>query len=178
MRETMSREEQFSKLYNEHYISLYKAVVSVMGRGFWVEDIVQDTFLEAWKKYEQLQNHPDIAGWLFRTARFKIQNFYRKMEHQELLFQEAELPEKGAAEWGYEIKELELTLSESFTKEELLLFRRYYLWGYTLCELSSIHHISENNARVRISRLNSKLRRELRNLCCFIITLLILFPKP
>lgn len=54
-----------------------------------------------------------------------------------------------------------MILEKTLNEEERLRFKRYYLWGYTIPEIARLEGISENNARVRISRVIHKLRKEI-----------------
>lgn len=157
----MDREEEFSELYYENYDSIRKYVSSMMGQGFMADDIVQETFLEAWRKYDIVRKHPNKGGWLMRTACFKMRNLNKKVQRQEVVPLEENLAEGAREEYGYEMKELELFLDTVLNEEERVRFRRFYLWGYTAEELSMLEGITENNARVRICRLLNKLRKEI-----------------
>ena len=46
---------------------------------------------------------------------------------------------------------------ETLTPDELLRFRRYFLWGESAAEIAEKENVTENNMRVRISRLRKKI---------------------
>ena len=154
----MEHEEEFANLYILHYNSVYRYISSVTKNNALTEDVVQDTFLEAWKQFELLREHPNIAGWLIRTACYKLRNLNKKLHRTEIIPLTDSTLQSCREEHGYEIRELGLVLKNIFTKEEQLLFKRYYLSGYTAKEIAALECITENNVRVRISRLTRKLR--------------------
>ena len=59
---------------------------------------------------------------------------------------------------SYEKIELELTALAMVSDEEWMLIKKYYLYGATIAELAEAYNITENNMRVRLSRLKKKLR--------------------
>ena len=76
------------------------------------EDIVQDTFLSAWKNRDSFKGDASEKNWLFAICKNKIIDHYRKMSHQiarpsavdasDAFFDEAEhwTPEAGPVDWG------------------------------------------------------------------------------
>ena len=44
------------------------------------EEIVQDVFVIAWNKYEDLMLSPNPGGWLMNTTKFTIRNTLRKIK--------------------------------------------------------------------------------------------------
>lgn len=165
----MDKDKEFSKLYQENYEILYNTLRFTYDSGQLAEDVVQETFLEAWKKYNILCSHPNTRGWLMKTACLKMRNVRKKMQMHEVPLSEENLLEKGNGECdsGFEIKEMNLFLDAVMTSEERRRFKRYYIWGYSPKELAALEGVTENNVRVRISRLLKKLRREVLAGCLF-----------
>src|ERR1700683_4787063 len=48
------------------------------------EDILQDVFYELVEAYRLMQPLEQVSGWLFRVARNRIVDFFRKKKRQEL----------------------------------------------------------------------------------------------
>ena len=44
------------------------------------QDVLQETFYIAYKKWDQLKVHPNQTGFLIETARYKIQEFNKRPE--------------------------------------------------------------------------------------------------
>ena len=167
----MDKDTEFSKLYKEHYESIRKYVKAMLGEGFLADDIVQETFLEAWRKYDIFRVHPNQIGWLMRTACFKIRNLRKRLSRRDEISLDEKLPEIAREDYSLEMKELEIILEKALNDEERLRFRRYFLWGYPVAEMSKLEGITENNMRVRICRLLNKLRREIKAVSLFSLTL-------
>lgn len=50
----------------------------VRGDAATAQDIVQETFVTAWQKIDQIKNAEHLKPWLYRVARFKAINWLRK----------------------------------------------------------------------------------------------------
>jgi RNA polymerase sigma-70 factor (ECF subfamily) len=61
-------DETFRALYAEHGPALLRFAISRPGRDrYWAEDIVQETFLRAWRHRDRLGATP-VRAWLFKVA--------------------------------------------------------------------------------------------------------------
>ncbi len=54
-----------------------RSVERALGPGQHVDDIVQETFITAWKKRDELNAGPGLKTWLYRTAMFKVMHAKR-----------------------------------------------------------------------------------------------------
>ena len=123
--ETRQAVEAAYKLHREQLLTFIRASVS---NASVVEDIMQDVFLEALKKYKNFIEHPNQIGWLYNAAKYKIMEFSRKVQSVELIDIDDETVEIGQEESGYVEAELELYVEKSLTSEEFLLYCRYFRW--------------------------------------------------
>ena len=158
----LEKRNKFSEWYSENYESVCRYAAVVMGERSMAEDIAQDTFLEAWNKFEVLRTHPNVKGWLIKTAYFKINNLIRKRSRTERLSFGNGQPDGMREEQGYRGKELEMALKAWMSLEEKKRFERVFLLGYSAADVAVLEGITENNAKVRISRLTKKLSRNIR----------------
>lgn len=156
-KETSVRQEEFDRLYLKYKSKLLQYVAASIENKNAVEDIVQETFYEAWRKYDTFSKHPNQIGWLYIAAGYKIKEFLRKMGPQDELWMEDEQEEAAEQESGYSKAEMEIMICETLTEDELLRFRRYFVWGETPAEIAEKENITENNVRVRLSRLKQKI---------------------
>lgn len=133
-----------------------------MDKGF-VEDVVQETFLEAYKKAEVLMKHPNPLGWLYVTARNKMMSlsdsnkdlcFFKNMEAVYLNSAKTEDVQYGEIE-------LEESIKATISEKDYRMLCDYYLNGYNSEELAKKYGMGRGNLRMQVSRLKKKLRKAL-----------------
>lgn len=158
----MIKQEDLDRLYRRYKPELMQFVAASIEDKNVAEDIVHETFYVAIRKYDIFSQHPESRGWLFNVAKFKIKEYYRKLKSQEEPYTEEEQEDTGTTEAGYIKAEMEIMIYETLTDEELLRFRRYYVWGETPAEIAEKEQITENNLRVRLSRLKRKIENAMK----------------
>lgn len=96
---------EFEAIALPHLNDLYRAARHTLGDGVEAEDIVQETYLQAWKSFHRFEVGTNIRGWLFRIM-FHVMDHHRrkwlrfkwKSESDELLMealvQEPETPQQ------------------------------------------------------------------------------------
>jgi RNA polymerase sigma-70 factor (TIGR02943 family) len=89
MNQTLSeikKEEQFKSWVREYSDLLFSHAVQ---RGFdhdGARDLVQDTFLSAWKNIERFEGKASVKNWLFVILKNKITDHYRKASARVTVF--------------------------------------------------------------------------------------------
>lgn len=159
--------ETKDKFLKELMEAMYEKIYIFIGRkqadrGF-VEDVVQETFLEAYKKAEILMEHPNQLGWLYVTARHKMMKLGGKrkdlsfFDDGDVIYMEDLLTEDG--------KYAEIDLAESIRaavgEQEYRMLRDYYVDGYSSEEVADKYGVEHNGFRMRMTRLKKKLRKNL-----------------
>lgn len=151
--------ELMGEAYERIYIFIDRRQVD---KGF-VEDIVQETFLEAYRKAEILMEHPNPLGWLYLTARNKMLSM-NSSEKSQYLFPDGDVVglERGRMEdRHYGEVELEESIKATVSEKEYQMLRDYYLNGYNSNEVAEKYGMEGSNLRMRVSRLKKKLRETL-----------------
>lgn len=150
---------QFEELYRKYFKGVYQYVHREVFNVQTAEDIVQDTFCTAYAKGRDFLDHSQPKLWLFRTARNKMLESYRRMQYRTTVPLEEGF-DLGQEELSYKVKELELTALAVLGVQEWELVKNHYMYGVTISELAESEGITENNMRVRLSRLRKKLRED------------------
>jgi RNA polymerase sigma-70 factor, ECF subfamily len=95
-------EARLEVLLDEHRRAVFARTVRLTnGDAGWAEDVVQETFLRAWRHAEQLtSDQGSVRGWLVRVAHNLVMDGYRsaRMRHGEIPLEEAveaEAPESS-----------------------------------------------------------------------------------
>ena len=146
--------EFFEELYRSEYDNIKRYVRRMITDGNGIEDIVQETFVEAYRKISFLRTHPNVPGWLHVTAKNKIMKWEEKQKKYSLDFdyilQNAEGTGKGRAPDDFKMV------------EELNILRHYYEYGYTSQEMAERLGITETCFKVRILRMKQRIKSSLQ----------------
>ena len=116
------------------------------------EDILQDVFYEFIEAYRLMQPIEHITGWLFRVARNRITDFFRKKKPQQLDMEEL-LPSPNAgpdAEYARTVflEELEAALDE-LPEDQREVFIAHEIEG---CSFKELAEITGANVNTLLSR--------------------------
>ncbi|RED75091.1 RNA polymerase sigma factor [Cohnella phaseoli] len=84
-----SQEENFYVLYNAYNKSIYYSAFSITKEHYLAQDVVQETFLKAYRLLDDLIIYQNKEGWLKRTARNIAIDLYRRRRR--------EIPDSNAA---------------------------------------------------------------------------------
>lgn len=149
--------EQFVEIYKKYYSDMYYFAKKVLGGEDIAEDVVQEAFLVAFRKLDDLSASPSPKGWLFKVLRHIIGDTYRK---QARLLETLSLSEDCDIPAHDKIN-LRLELEGAVGKEDLDILIKLYVERYTYQEIAKIHNISVAAAKKRVQRAKAKLRKEL-----------------
>ena len=158
--------EFFEELYRSEYDNIKRYVRRMVTEGNGIEDIVQETFVEAYRKISSLRTHPNVPGWLRVTAKNKIMKWEEKQKKYSLEFdyilQNAEGSGKGKSSDDCKMVEAYCTVRKILSDEELEILRCYYEYGYTSQEMAARLGITETCFKVRILRMKQRIKNSLQ----------------
>ncbi len=162
----------FEDLYRQRYDEISRYVRRTIKNREAAEDITQEIFFVAYEKREELEEHPNISGWLYLTAHNKILKWYEKQKRYSLdhEFMLENLPAKSADRTNeYQMVEFYSSIENALSEKDLTILRRYYEYGYTAQELADELGITENCFKVRILRMKQKLKDLLLLFAVFVL---------
>jgi RNA polymerase sigma-70 factor (ECF subfamily) len=88
---------QFALLYDRHMTGVYRYLLSMVGNVKDAEDLTSQTFLEALENLHRYRGKGDFRAWLFRIARNKSIDHYRKHRRDTTWLEDADYTD-GAQE--------------------------------------------------------------------------------
>lgn len=156
--------EAKDRYFNELMEKAYEKLCIFASKGCndreFAEDIVQETFLEAYRKVDILIEHPNTMRWLYTTTKYKMMKMESKKEAYCPLDEGFNNLASGEGR-GDSYKEIELaeTIKSAISEEEYEILRDYYVNGYSADEVAEKHGIDKGVIRMRISRLKKKLKK-------------------
>ena len=158
MNKTRKDKEFFEEIYNTTFAGLRKFVTYRCTNSALVDDILQEVYIEVFRHIDQLREHENIAGWVYKTAdnkTKKLNEVYHRyysnktdIEEWNLTYEESELAEL------IQTSEYQSILSE----DEFLLLMMKYKEGYSHQEIAKIKNITESNSKMKLSRIIRKLK--------------------
>lgn len=158
--ETTVDHQEFDEMYRKNCAEILKFIRYRVSDRELAQDVLQETFYIAYKKWDIVRGLSNPTGWLINVAKNKIRELnktLKKLECEVAL----ETDEYTVNEDGYGRTELEIILMKNLSEEEKRRFLRYFVCGYSISELAKLEKISENNMSVRISRLRDKIAQNI-----------------
>ena len=163
-------EAAFANLMREHYAFVYRIVIRIVKNSHDTEEVVQDTFLNAYHGLTQLEDTTKFRSWLGEIAQNCARNWLRKQkddtvsidEVSENLLQAQDSPDERLTE--LEQRELIRRIIETLPQKDREIAHAYYLEGASYDELTGTHGVSYNAIAFRLSRAKRQLTKRLRYL--------------
>lgn len=156
---------KYEDAYQKYYMVVYKYLLRLNRcRICEAEELAQEVFCLAYINWEELSVHPNIPGYLVRTAAFKEK---KHISRKRLIPVDSIETIKGAGpdlkeEDAFSRVELYLYLEKIISREELKWLLDYYIYGYTAAEIAGRLQITESCFKVRIARLKEKIRKKMK----------------
>jgi len=87
---TSSRLSEFEAAAIPHMNDLYRAACRTLGCRIEAEDVVQETYLQAWKSFHRFEMNTNIRAWLFKIMFHVISHYRRKIYRSVTLSEDEE----------------------------------------------------------------------------------------
>lgn len=155
--------ELVAALYAKHYNNVINLARKDFACASRAEDLAQDVFAEATRKWEKLVKHENPDGWIMETARNKMMNLKKSLYKQSCrhVMGESEVELLGM-EADFGMIELTDLMKNTLSKHEIMIFYMYYFGGYTAKEMAEMEQITEVNFKVRMHRIRNKIKEALK----------------
>ena len=79
---TQPRRELYEQWVRQFAPELYRFAYRLTGQREKAEDILQETFVEAWKSLDQQRDPQRARAWLFQILRFRFAHLVRDERHE------------------------------------------------------------------------------------------------
>lgn len=152
------------RIYELYCKAMYNASYRIVNNSFEAEDIMQESFIDAFNKIDTYQGIGTFGSWLKKIVINKSLDHLKKskpefteIDEEHNLFEENNDIDDSSAEYAFYKMEL---ISEALYKlpdNYRIIVSLYLLEGYDHQEISEILNISYNNVRTRYSRAKQNL---------------------
>ena len=141
---------------------LFPLVARLLGDKTKAQDAIQEIMIKLWEKRKQLENHPNIKGFVFLTARNYCLDILRKKRvlvndgefHLSLLKDTKEQIQLESKQ----LNEIIIEILKKIPKQQREIFIMRDIDGYDFTEIAAILEIKIAHARVVLSRARKKIR--------------------
>jgi len=154
-----NQEQRFEALVRALSADLYRYAYWLCHNRSVAEDLVQETYMRAWRSFAHLQNEKSAKAWLITILRREHARLYEKHRPEMVniddttLFAEGETQEQLAEQRMLQkaIAQLELEF-----REPLLL---QLIGGFTTSEIAELLALNQNTVLTRLYRARNKLKQ-------------------
>ncbi len=168
----------FDRLYRDHVDRIYRLAQRLCGHGDDARDLVQETFLNAFRKFKQFRGDAQVSTWLYTIASRACLRMRRKRKGEpdrELSLEEFVPTSEGefrlqiATQWltpeqALEKKELRRALNtaiQKLPKKYRLVLVLRDMEGLSAREVGTVVGLSERAVKSRLHRARLFVRKEL-----------------
>jgi RNA polymerase sigma-70 factor (ECF subfamily) len=154
----------FGKLYDRYVQPIYRYVYSRVSSSHEAEDITSQTFMAAYEALGRYQERDQFSAWLFRIARNKINDYFRRSQREARLEAEEEKLEQEDV-LGTLIRAEELSrirfIVRHLSEEEQELLRLRYVADLSFVEIADLLGRREDTVKKSVYRLLARLKSQM-----------------
>jgi RNA polymerase sigma-70 factor, ECF subfamily len=156
-----NKKQRYESLVANLYQDVYRYAIWITKNPPLAEDLVQETFLRAWRSLDSLQNDKAAKAWLFTILRRENARLYERYRPELVDIDDQTIAETGESEpdqkMDRELLHNAINRLESEYREPLLL---QVIGGFSGKEIAEILDLNNNTVMTRLFRARSKLKLE------------------
>ena len=154
-------------IYKLYYKAMFNTSLRIVNNAQDAEDIMQESFLEAFRKINSYNGDGSFGGWLKRIVINKSLDFVKTRQSrmslgQKIMELEAQQKEaeNGSTDIDAQMEEVKTAL-EKLPENYRIILALFLLEGYDHQEIAQILNIPYGNVRTRYSRARQSLIKEI-----------------
>ncbi len=156
-----TRQQRYESLVAALYQDVFRYAFWICRNKHLAEDLVQETFLRAWRSLESLQDDKAVKAWLFTILRRENARLYERYRPELVDIEGQTIAEGGENEPDNKMETALLHRAinrlESDYREPLLL---QVVGGFSGKEIAEILKLNNNTVMTRLFRARRKLKLE------------------
>ena len=162
--------KKFEEIVNQYQRDLVNFHYRFVGNRFEAEDLAQDTFIKAYKKFDTLKEPDKLKSWLFQIARNTVIDFFRRNKNKPFAMDSAileNIADKASVDYQGRVaqmevsKELERCIAQ-LVKEDRAIIKLLYYEGFSYKEIGELLHVNQNTLKSRLHRARKILLEEIQ----------------
>ncbi len=154
----------FGRLYDRYVQPIYRYLYSRLGDVHAAEDVTSQTFITAYESLPKYREQGQFSAWLFRIARSKMNDHFRRSRREVGLEAAGELLERedslGALIRAEELSQIRF-LIKKLNEEEQDLIRLRYVADLSFAEIADLLGKREDAVKKSVYRLLERLKGQM-----------------
>lgn len=156
-----NKQQRYESLVDSLYLDVFRYAYWLCKNKPLAEDLVQETFLRAWRSLDSLQNDKAAKAWLFTILRRENARLYERYRPELVDIEGQSIAENDDNEpdsrMDRQLLHNAINRLESEYREPLLL---QVIGGFSGKEIAEILDLNNNTVMTRLFRARSKLKQE------------------
>lgn len=158
-KDMFDKQRKYELLIDAHADDLYRYALWVTKNKHMAEDVIQETYLRAWKSLDSLRDAKAAKAWLFTIFRREHARQFERKRHQMSDVEDLDNAAVAGREFDDTVESFQLRralekLDEDY-REPLVM---QVLGGYTCDEIAEMLDISPSAVMTRLFRARKKMR--------------------
>ena len=170
LNENSSKEELFTYLVNNHANKMFKVIYLIVNNKEEAEDIVQESYIKAWQKWENFRGECSNEVFIHRIGvNLAIDKIRRKKKLSILipkLFEQKTINPEDIVLKNEEEKQLHKAIRKFISKlnkqERCILILKYY-GNFKISEISEILSIPTGTIKTKLFHSRKKIQNQIEN---------------
>lgn len=154
--------EAFGRLYQQVALDLYRMALYTLGNPQDAEDVVAETFLEAWKGIHNLRDAASFRQWMMRILSIRCKRRVAKYIQEKGNIDIEDYLEEGVPDTGGPQAEVRDAMARLAPDERQIVLLSV-LQGYTMREIAEMLDLPQGTVSSKLHRTLKKLRRMLED---------------
>ena len=158
------------EIYNRYYKAMYNTSVRIVKDSAEAEDVMQESFLNAFTKLHTFKGEVTFGSWLKRIViNNSIYHYRKQQKNNEVAFEDAmyKVEDNNGISSNHVFTELKaqkvLETMKKLKDNYRISLTLHLIEGYDYEEIGTIMNLSYANCRTTISRAKESLRKKLIN---------------
>lgn len=148
---------QFEALVNAHSTELFRFAYAMCRNRHQAEDLLQETYLRAWRAKDSLRDHRAARSWLYTILRREFARLGQRTRPE--IRDPAELQPVAAVDYDTSTEAFAVRRAlDTLTTEDREPLLLQVIGGFSCSEIADLMESTPNAIMTRLSRVRRKLR--------------------
>lgn len=151
---------KFEEIVSQYQRDLVNFHYRFVGNRPEAEDLAQDTFVKAYKKFHTLQEPGKIKSWLFMIARNTVIDFFRRNKNKPFALDSTILENVAdvtTVDYHERVASMEVSKEldrciDQLVKEDRAIIKLLYYEGFSYKEIGELLNMNQNTLKSRLHR--------------------------